>query len=95
MRYIETMKKKSIKSNADQAKQFRDTWRTIEDAIIAEHSFFLPSGEINVTVTLPWTRESVLGLLKRSGKIISWEQQKEFYEGNMRQYRVTVDGDKI
>lgn len=90
MRYIRPMKKKSIKSNTDQARQLRDTWITIEDAITAEHSFLLPSGEIDVTVTLPWTREGFLGILK-----LSWEQQKEFCEGNMRQYRVTIDGDKI
>ena len=89
------MKKKSIKSNADQAKQLKDTLRTIEDAIIAEHSFLLPSGEIDITVTLPWTREGILGQLKRNGKILSWEQQREFYEGNMRQYRITVNSDKI
>lgn len=89
------MKKKSIKSNADQAKQLKDTWRTIEDAIIAENSFLLPSGEIDISVTLPWTREEILGQLKRNGKILSWEQQREFYKGNMRQYRITVDSDKI
>ena len=89
------MKKSNVKSTADQIKQFRDTWRTIEDALIAEHSFLLPSGIISTTVTLPWTRENLLGQLKREGRIVSWEQLRDFSEGNMRQYKITIDGSRI
>jgi hypothetical protein len=37
----------------------------------------------------------MLGVLKRSGKIISWAQDKTYEDGNNRRYIVTLDAAKI
>jgi hypothetical protein len=37
----------------------------------------------------------MLGVLKRSGKIIRWAQDKDYEEGNNRRYIVTLDTAKI
>jgi hypothetical protein len=46
-------------------------------------------------VILSWAKEEMLGVLKRSGKIISWAQDKDYEDGNNRRYIVTLDTAKI
>ena len=87
--------KKIVKKNGAQTKYYKDAWKAIEDAVIANYGILIPSGEITVTITLPWTNEGALGLLKRNGKITSWEQDKEYEEGNFRRYRIFMDGEKM
>ena len=72
-----------------------DTLRAIEDSLFATYGCLLPVGEVSVTIVLPWTKESILGELKRNGKILSWEQDKTYEDGNNRQYRITIDADGI
>ncbi len=74
---------------------YKDTLRAIEDALFATYGCLLPVGEASVTIILPWTKETVLGELKRRGKILSWEQDKTYEDGNNRRYRITIDADGI
>ncbi|MBR6268365.1 MAG: hypothetical protein IKR28_08560 [Selenomonadaceae bacterium] len=73
----------------------KDTLKLIEDSLFATYGCLLPVGEVSVTIVLPWTKESILGELKRNGKILSWEQDKTYEDGNNRQYRITLDADRI
>ncbi len=89
------MKKKNIKAKADLEKQYKLTWRAIEDTIIAEYGLLIPSGNLQIFIDLPWTREGILGLMKRNSKIIAWEQDKSYENGNLRRYVITVEGESI
>lgn len=73
----------------------QDTLKAIEDAVFATYGCLLPIGEVSVSIVLPWTKEPVLGELKRCGKILSWEQDKTYEDGNNRRYRITIDADRI
>ncbi len=79
----------------EQGKACLDTLRAIEDAMLDKYGCLLPQGEITVTLVMPWTKESALGSLKRQGKIVAWELDKSFEEGNNRRYIITLDADKI
>ena len=50
-----------------------DTLKLIEDSLFATYGCLLTIGEVSITIILPWTKESVLGELKRCGKILAWE----------------------
>lgn len=63
--------------------------------MLDKYGCLLPQGEITVTLVMPWTKESALGSLKRQGKIVAWELDKSFEEGNNRRYIITLDADKI
>ena len=79
----------------EQGKSYQDTLRAIEDDLLATYGCLLPSGEVTVTLVLPWTKEGVLGELKRQGKILAWKLDKDYENGNNRQYLVTLDADKM
>lgn len=72
-----------------------DTLKLIEDCLFATYGCLLPVGEVSVTIILPWTKESVLGELKRRGKILAWEQDKDYEDGNNRRYHINIDADGI
>ena len=74
---------------------YKDTLRAIEDTLFETYGCLLPVGEVSVSLILPWTKESVLGELKRRGKILSWEQDKTYEDGNKRRYHITLDADRI
>lgn len=63
--------------------------------MLADYGCLLPQGEITVSIVMPWTKESVLGTLKRQGKIVAWELDKSYEEGNDRRYLITLDADRI
>ena len=63
--------------------------------MLATYGCLLPSGEVTVTLVLPWTKEGVLGELKRQGKILAWKLDKDYEDGNNRQYLVTLDADRL
>ncbi len=86
--------KKKLKTE-DLDKSCNEIWNAIDKAVLDTYGCLLPSGEITITLELPWTKEKVLGLLKRQGRISSWRLDKEYSEGNMRRYLVTVDTDRI
>lgn len=79
----------------EQGKACNDTLRTIEDAMLAKYGCLLPQGEITVSIVMPWTKETALGYLKRHGKIVAWELDKSYEEGNNRRYLVTLDADEV
>jgi hypothetical protein len=79
----------------EQGKSYQDTLRAIEDELLATYGCLLPSGEVTVTLVLPWTKEGVLGELKRQGKILAWKLDKNYEDGNNRRYLVTLDADKM
>ena len=79
----------------EQSRSYLDTLRAIEDNMLATYGCLLPSGEVTVTLILPWTKEGVLGELKRQGKILTWKLDKNFEEGNNRRYLITLDADRI
>ena len=79
----------------EQSRSYLDTLRAIEDNLIATYGCLLPSGEVTVTLILPWAKEGVLGELKRQGKILTWKLDKNFEEGNNRRYLITLDADRI
>ena len=89
---MRNIKKTTIK---DQGKACLDTLKTIEEAMLATYGCLLPQGEITVSIVMPWTKETALGSLKRQGKIVSWELDKSYEDGNNRRYIVTLDADKI
>ena len=90
------MKRKAIsKAVREQNKRVADTWGAVTEAVTAVYGCLVPQGEITVQVVLSWAKEEMLGVLKRSGKIISWAQDKTYEEGNMRRYIVTLDTAKI
>ena len=87
-------RKPKTKEEAEHARM-AGVWRVIQDALNAEHGCLLPQGEVTVAVVLSWTREEVLGMLKRSGKILSWAWEKGWENGNERRYAVTIDTAKL
>jgi hypothetical protein len=86
------MKRKAIsKAVREQNKRQADVWSAVQDAATALHGCLVPQGEITVAVVLPWTREEVLGELKRKGKILAWAWDKAYEDGNNRRYNVRLD----
>jgi hypothetical protein len=70
-------------------------WREVQRAVTALHGCLVPQGEVTVQVVLSWTREELLGVLKRSGRIISWKWDKGWENGNERRYAVKLDTAQI
>jgi hypothetical protein len=89
------MKSKYQTTIKEQGKSYQDTIRAIEDDLLATYGCLLPSGEVTVTLVLPWTKEGVLGELKRQGKILAWKMDKDYEDGNNRRYLITLDADRI
>ena len=89
------MKSKNQTTIKEQGKSYQDTLRAIEDDLLATYGCLLPSEEVTVTLVLPWTKEGVLGELKRQGKILAWKLDKDYENGNNRQYLVTLDADRM
>ena len=89
------MKTKIQTTIKEQSKSYLDTLRAIEENLLATYGCLLPSGEVTVTLILPWTKEGVLGELKRQGKILTWKLDKEYEDGNNRRYLITLDADRI
>ena len=89
------MKSKNQTTIKEQGKSYQDTLRAIEDDLLATYGCLLPSGEVTVTLVLPWTKEGVLGELKRQGKILAWKLDKDYEDGNNRQYLVKLDADRM
>jgi len=89
------MKTKIQTTIKEQNKSYLDTLRAIEDNLLATYGCLLPSGDVTVTLILPWTKEGVWGELKRQGKILTWKLDKEYEDGNNRRYLITLDADKI
>ena len=89
------MKTKIQTTIKEQDKSYQDTLRAIEDELLATYGCLLPSGEVTVTLVLPWTKEGVLGELKRQGKILAWKLDKDYEDGNNRQYLVKLDADRM
>ena len=94
LRYILVMKAKKPPSK-DQNQPRQATLKTIEDTLLSTYGCLLPSGEVTVTLVMPWTKEGVLGELKRQGKILAWKLDKAYEEGNNRRYLITLDADRI
>ena len=89
------MKRKPKTKEEAEAQRMAGVWRVIQDALNAEHGCLLPQGEVTVAVIISWTREEVLGMLKRSGKILSWAWEKGWENGNERRYSVRVNTAKL
>jgi hypothetical protein len=90
------MKRKALsKAIKEQNKRTAETWKAVTEAVTTVHGCLVPQGEVTVQVVLSWAKEEMLGVLKRSGKIISWAQDKEYEDGNNRRYIVTLDTAKI
>ena len=90
------MKRKAIsKAVREQNKRVADTWGAVTESVTAAYGCLVPQGEITVQVVLSWAKEEMLGVLKRSGKIISWTQDKTYEDGNNRRYIITLDTAKI
>ena len=90
------MRRKAIsKAVKEQNRRTADTWGAVQDAVTAVYGCLLPQGEVTVQVILSWAKEEMLGVLKRSGKIISWAQDKTYEDGNNRRYIVTLNTAKI
>jgi hypothetical protein len=93
---LSALKRKAItKAVREQNKRVADTWGVVTEAVTAVYGCLVPQGEITVQVVLSWAKEEMLGVLKRSGKIISWAQDKTYEDGNNRRYIVTLDTAKI
>ena len=90
------MKKKSIsKAVREQNKRIAAVWDALHDSAMGAYGCLLPQGEITLSVILPWTREEILGDLKRSGKIVAWAWDKTYEDGNNRQYNVRLNTNKL
>ena len=63
--------------------------------MFVNYGYLLPFGEVTVPLVLPWTKEGVLVELKRQGKILAWKLDKDYEDGNNRQYLVTLDADRM
>ena len=88
--------KRKVKSKEEaEAVRMSAVWRVIQDSATATHGCLLPQGEVTLPIVLSWTREEVLGMLKRSGKILSWAWEKGWENGNERRYAVTIDTAKL
>ncbi len=88
------MKTRKITASDDK-KDCQLVLKKIEEEMFAKYGCLLPQHEIDVSVILPWTKESALGMLKRQDKIISWTQDNTYNEGNMRRYRIVLYADHI
>ena len=86
--------KKKLKTE-NQDRSCSEIWNVIDKAVLDTYGCLLPSGNVTIPLELPWTKEKVLGLLKRQGRISSWRLDREYSEGNKRRYLVTVDTDRI
>ncbi len=89
------MKTKIQSTINEQGKSYQDTLRAIEDELLATYGCLLPTGAITVTLVLPWTKEGILGELKRQRKIMAWKLDKDYEDGNNRRYLITLDADRI
>jgi hypothetical protein len=90
------MKRKALsKAIKEQNKRVSATWGAVIEAVTAMYGCLVPQGEITVQVVLSWAKEEMLGVLKRSGKILAWKQDKDYEDGNNRRYIVTLDTAKI
>lgn len=90
------MKRKAIsKAVREQNKRIAAVWDALHDSAMGAYGCLLPQGEITLSVILPWTREEILGELKRSGKIIAWAWDKTYEDGNNRQYNVRLNTNKL
>lgn len=90
------MKRKTIsKAVREQNKRIAAVWDALHDSAMGTYGCLLPQGEITVNIILPWTREEILGDLKRSGKIIGWAWDKSYEDGNNRQYNVRLNTNKL
>lgn len=89
------MKAKIQKPIKEQNKTYQETIRAIEDSLLTTYGCLLPSGEVTVPLIQPWTKEGVLGDLKRQSKILSWQLDKTYEDGNNRRYLITLDADRI
>lgn len=89
------MKTKIQTTIKDQGKSYQDILLAIEAELLATYGCLLPSGEVTVTLVLPWTKEGVLGELKRQGKILTWKLDKDYEDGNNRRYLITLNADRI
>ena len=87
-------RKPKTKEEADNLRM-AGVWRVIQDSATAEHGCLLPQGEVTLPIVLSWTREEVLGMLKRSGKILSWAWERGYEDGNNRRYSVRVNTAKL
>ena len=88
--------RRMVKSKEEaEAVRISAVWRVIQDSATATHGCLLPQGEVVVPVVISWTREEVLGMLKRSGKILSWAWEKGWENGNERRYSVRVNTAKL
>ena len=63
--------------------------------MLDKYGCLLLPGEITVPIVIPWTKESVPGNLKRQGKIVTWELDKTYEEGNDRRFLPWMQRDKI
>jgi hypothetical protein len=86
--------KKKLKTE-NQDRSCSEIWNAIDKAVLDTYGCLLPSGNVTIPLELPWTKEKVLWLLKRQGRISSWRLDREYSEGNKRRYLVTVDTDRI
>ena len=86
--------KKKLKTE-NQDRSCIEIWNAIDKAVLDTYGCLLPSGNVTIPLELPCTKEKVLGLLKRQGRISSWRLDREYSEGNKRRYLVTVDTDRI
>lgn len=90
------MKRKAVtKAVKEQNKRIAAVWDALHDSAMGAYGCLLPQGEITLNVILPWTREEILGDLKRSGKIITWAWDKSYEDGNNRQYNVRLNTNKL
>ena len=90
------MKRKKItKAVKEQNKRVAAVWDALHESAMGAYGCLLPQGEITLSVILPWTREEILGDLKRSGKIIAWAWDKTYEDGNNRQYNVRLNTNKL
>jgi hypothetical protein len=90
------MRRKAIsKAVREQNRRTADTWGAVQDAVTAMYGCLLPQGEVTVKVVLSWPKAEFLGVLKRSGKLLSWQQDKNYEDGNKRGYIVTLNTAKI
>lgn len=66
-------------------------WREVQKAVTTLYGCLVPQGEVTVQVVMSWTKEELLGVLKRSGRILSWNIEKGWEDGNNRKYVVILD----
>lgn len=89
------MKRKTANKEQPIEVRAEKTWHDVLKAVTEAHGCLLPQGEVTVAVVLSWTREELLGVLKRSGRILSWRIEKGWEDGNNRRYMITLDTAQI